>query len=148
MTKFRIIKVEAINGKNDTKVHYIIQRKFLLWFFNYGITIHYFTYTDWNAHYRNMPCHMAMLTKRVLLFDTKSIAIEYLNKIKNPFVERYKGNKIIRVFDDKGNDIYINKSYQGVWSGGVGYEYSNSIEEIKRMIDQRKVKTKITIIYK
>lgn len=147
MAKFRIVKSETTNGKGETRSHYKIQKKFLFWFFDYGIKTHYHTYDDLNAHHRNMPNHMAIMTKRIFIFDTEAMAKEYLNKIENPFVEWYKGDKIIRVFNEnQWTDVYINKSYWGSWSAGIGYEYSNTLAGLKEMIDKRKTKTKISVV--
>ena len=147
MAKFRIVKSETVNGKGEVKTHYKIQKKYLFWFFDYGIKTHYYTYTDWNAKHRNMPTHMAHITKRIFIFDTEAKAKECLNKIEKPFFEKYKGDLIGLVFDDnRWTDVYINYSYSGSWIGGYGYEYSNTIEGLKEMIDKRKTKTKISVV--
>lgn len=144
---FRIIKKEKSNGLGDVKTNFIIQKKFLFWGVNYGIKTHYYTYTDWNAGHRNMPTHMAHITKRVFLFNTEEKAKEFLIKIKTPFNLKYKGDFIEVVFDDNTwNDVYINRSYKGYWSGGSGYEYSKTLDELKEKIDRRKVKTKTSVI--
>lgn len=146
MAKFRIVKSETTNGKGETRSHYKIQKKFLFWFFDYGIKTHYYTYTDWNAGHRNMPTHMAHITKRIFQFNSEEMAKEYLQKIENPFWETYKGDLIGKVFDDNSwKDTYINYSYSGSWSGGHGYEFSNTLDGLKEMIDRRKTKTKISV---
>lgn len=145
--KFRIIRVETTNGQGESSYYFKIQKRLLFWFFDYGIKSHYHTYTDWNAHHKNMPVHMAMITKRIFIFNDKERASEFLKKIENPFVEYYKGNKIVRVFnDDTWADIYINKSYFGVWKAGVGYEHSGCLNQLKEMIDKRTKKVTVTVL--
>lgn len=147
MAKFRIVKSETINGKGEVQTQYRIQKKFLFWFFDYGIKTHYFTYDIPNAHHKNMPWQIAMLTKRIFIFNTETKAKEFLSKIENPFIEWYKGDKIIRVFHDNNwTDVYVNKSYWGSWSGGIGYEYSKTLTGLKELIDKRKTRTKISVI--
>jgi hypothetical protein len=147
MAKFRIVKREKTNGKGDTDTHYEIQKKFLFWFFTYGLRVHYYTHDESNAHLQNMPSRMAMLMRRVYIFNTLKEAKEILSKVENPFVEWYKGDMIIRVFADHVlNDVYINKSYAGSWSNGIGYEYSKNLSELKNMIDKRKIETKVSVV--
>lgn len=144
---FRIIRKEETNGNGESKVYFLIQKKFLFWWFSYGIKTHYFTYTNWNAHLRNMPTHMAHITKRLFLFNSEGKAKEVLTKIQNPFTEKYKGENIGIVFHDNTlEDVYINWSYSGSWYGGHGYEHSTTLDGLKALIDRRKVKTKISVV--
>lgn len=145
--KYRILKVETTNGNGETSVYYKIQKKFLFWFFDYGITTHYHTHTDSSAVFIDKPIHIAHLTKRIFLFRTESEAKEYLQKIENPFFEKYKGDLIGRVFDDsRWTDTYINYSYYRRWAGGLGYEFAYTLEELKKKIDRRKTQTKISVV--
>jgi hypothetical protein len=147
MARYRIIKTETIRGSGDTKTTYKIQKKFLFWFFDHGIKSHYYTYTDWGAIHKGIPTHMALITERIFIFNTEVKAREYLNKIKNPFKERYMGDLIVRAFDDDTwADVYINLSYYGRFNGDKGYEYSKSLDGLKEKIAHRKTKTKISTL--
>jgi|SRR6478735_2026890 len=145
MKKFRIVKEETLNGNNEIiSTWYKIQKRFLYWYFDYSITIHYTTVTEQNTK----PYEMALLKKYKMLYKTEDRAIEVLNKIKNPYVENYKGNKIISVFNFKCDETYINKSYYDIWAGLNGYEFSSSLLDLKEMIDKRIKTVKETPILK
>jgi len=148
MKKFRIIKLKVSNSLGETvTIYYKIQKKFLFWFFDYKIKIHYFIIYENGFGEKNIP--LAILTNRVILFETEEKAKECLNKIKNPFIEWYKGNKIVKCFSDNYNltDCFINKSYHEYKFGGEnGYEFSNNLAELKNSIDRRIIKTEVSII--
>lgn len=140
--KFRILKEVSFGNR----ITYKIQRKVLFFFWiDHGITTMYSEYDDWNA--RGTPTHLAFLTKRIFNFYSEEEARKYLHKIQNPISEDYKGDKIIRVFrDHTWEDVFINKSFYGYKFDKFGYEYANSIEEIKASIDKRKFKPQKTAI--
>jgi len=142
--ELRVIKKTEIKGNGEEKHTWIIQRKFMFMFWiNYGITTHYYTHVDWN----DRPSHGAMLTKRVFLFDNENKAFDYLSKIQHGFKEMYKGNEIIRVFNDNTwEDVFINKSNFRYWNNCFCYEYSNSLNGLKEKIDSRVHNTKTSIV--
>jgi len=138
MSKYRIIKIEC--GK---EVRYRIQKQFICWYFSCGIIENYFRYEG-----------RALLIYRNYDFGSIELAQIVLDKIKNPFKETYNENKIVRVFGDVQaalyiktlGDIYINKSNKKWWNNNPTYEYSESLEDLKRQIDKRTAKKVITII--
>lgn len=143
MAKYRIIKVENTNRLNATITYFKIQKRFLFRFRDYGITVHYYTYKDWNAK----PIDMALLTKRYLTFSTLEAANKILSKLENPFRTVYNGNIIKRVFDDFTlTDVYINCSCYNYWDGKRGYEFSNDLDDLKYWIDERTQKVKISVV--
>lgn len=135
---YRIIKIECAD-----RVSYRIQKKILFWYFFCGIIENYFRHNN-----------MALLIYRKYEFDSLEMAQQVLEKIKNPLNLTYKGNRIIRVFGDIQDglrikplgDIFINKSNAKYWNGNWTYEYSESLDQLKSMIDKRTSKRKITII--
>lgn len=147
MRKFRILKTEKKYNNRTTETYYEIQKKFLFWFFDYGIRVMYST--DHNSNvYRNEPNDIAMLTKRYILFPDIERAKQCLMIIQEPFVEYYKGNLINRVLDDKDltKVVYVNKSYARTWSAGTGFEYSYTLDGLKEKIDRRKPKISTSIV--
>lgn len=138
MSEYRIIKIEEANN-----IYYRIQKKFLIWYFACGFIENYFRHNG-----------RALLIYRRYDFTSLETAQYVLEKIKNPFKCVYKGNKIIRVFGDIQDglmikplgDIFINKSHTRYWNNSLTYEYSENLDELKRMIDKRTSKKKITII--
>jgi len=149
--KFRIIKRETTKGTGESENQFLIQKKFLFWWFNYKFKIHYSTYRykvgDFRIPFNNIPNEMARITKRVFSFNSEVKAKRFLNKIKKPFYEKYKGNRIGIVFDENTlEDVYVNWSYSGPCISGYGYEFSKSLYRLKEMIDKRDVKTKVSIV--
>lgn len=138
MPEYRIIKID-----DGYKVRYRIQKKFIYWFLFCGITENYFRYNG-----------RALLIYRKYEYDSLEMAQQVLEKIKKPLNLTYKGNKIIMVFGDIQDglriktlsDIFINKSRAKYWNGNWTYEYSESLDQLKSMIDKRTSKRKITII--
>jgi hypothetical protein len=138
MPKYRIIKIEDAGN-----VRYRIQKKILFWYFFCGIIENYFRHNN-----------MALLIYRKYEFDSLEMAQYVLEKIKNPLNFTYKGNRIIRVFGDIQDglrikplgDIFINKSCAKYWNDSWMYQYSESLDQLKCMIDKRTSKKKITII--
>lgn len=138
MSQYRIIKIE-----DRRKTYYRIEKKFLIWWLSARITEMYFEYN-----------RMALITDRRYDYFSLEQAQNILNKIKNPYVEIYKGNKITRIFGDvidglskrRLGDIYINKNHTGSWKGSCTYEFSDTISGLKEIIDNRTYKRKTTII--
>ncbi len=147
MSKFRIVKIESTNGKGETTINYKIQKKFLAWFFDYSLTTHYSTIKDWNAHHWNKPNDMAFITKRYYIFDSLERVRVCCSKLESPFLEYYNGDLIKRVFGAHHlDDVFINLSYYAVKNNNFGYEFSDSLEKLKEMIDRRKIKVQHTIV--
>lgn len=142
--KFRIIKKESINGLGEYSSYCLIQKKFLFWWFNYKIERVFSESVDYNES----PSHVALVTGRIIRFDTQDWAKKNLDKIVNPFRERYKGNLIERLFlDHKMTDVFINHSYCRYGSRfGPYYEYAHSLEHLKKIIDERTIETKTTVV--
>lgn len=141
--KFRIVKVEVTNGLGDTRTEYKIQKKFLFWFFDYASKTLRSTHIDWNHRIRRA----AFLNRTFLTLSSEEEAKYYLYKIKNPFLEKYKGNMIGTVIKTSTwKDVYINYSHWAYWRGDRGYEYGDTLEDLKWQIDKRLSTTKISVI--
>lgn len=138
MPKYRIIKIEDAGT-----LRYRVQRRLLFWFVTCGLIENYFRRDG-----------RALLIYRKYDFASLELAELVLERIKNPFKEKYKGNKIIRVFGDVQvglqilpmGDIFINLSNTKYWNGRLTYEYAENLDQLKRIIDSRTTKIKISII--
>lgn len=138
MKKYRIVKIE-----DRQQTYFRIQKKFLFWWVGCSVQEKYFEYHG-----------MALVSWRNFDYYSLEQAERILSKIKNPFEEIYKGNRIVRVFGSVVKDyvthhledVYINKSNYGFWNGSLTYEWSETIEGLKTKIDNRTSKKKVTII--
>lgn len=140
VSKYRLIKKEAVNNLGEMECEFIIQKKFLWWWVTANLLCHYNTY-----NYR------AMLITRRYTFSSEKMAKAIFEKLTSPLLFRYKGNTIQRVFVDHTlEDVYINWSNYTIWRKRDGndacYEYSYSLDELKTNIDRRIIKTSIKVI--
>lgn len=135
--KLRIIKIEEFKGNDKPKVYYAIQKKFLfIWLF----------YKIRKIHCPEFYPRFFSIYKSSTWFVLEEDARQFLNKIKNPFREKYKGQKISVVFTNSLTPFYITWSLNNALFGESGFQYATDIEDLKSMIDKRKIKRKISLI--
>lgn len=133
--QFRIVRVDKIKGSGAIDSTFTIQRKVLFWWVNHSVKICYLN-SIWASIDRATP-----------QFGTKEEAVEFLEKVKNPFYEEYKGNRIVRMPEiGKFKDMYLNLSYSRHEYQETEYEYSHSLSKLKEMIDKRVVKVNKVVV--
>jgi hypothetical protein len=146
MKKFRIVKQETTNGLGEVvKTSYIIQKRFLFWWFDCNIP---------NAHILKYS-GVCYINNNVKHFSSKEIAQQYIHDyLLFEFKYSYKNHRVIKVMD---NDYYVETlklkpMYVDVSDviKNVDYDtchqYSYSLDKIKQIIDNKVLKTKTTIV--
>jgi len=91
----------------------------------------------------------AMIDKTCFYFDKKDRACLFLDKyLVNPFVEIYKGNKIIMAYKKSSNeDVFINISrVTKYYSDHKCFEWSSNVTNLRLSIDKRINKTSTSIV--
>ena len=145
MNKYRIVKEETTNGLGEvTDAFYIIQKRFLFWWFDCNIPCPS-TFSTSNTCYINT---------RVEKFSSKENAQSYIHDyLLKGYEEYYKNHKIIKLLDDDNRPIFIDKSdivemeidkYCNSYDYYFDYDYS--LEGIKGKIDSKITKVKKTIV--
>lgn len=143
MAKYRIVKREKIRGDGYIMTRFIIQKKLLFWWFDYGTKVLYHTLRESNYS----PCHMGFITRRVILFADYEAAKAHLSSVKKPFSEKYKGEDIGVVFAEGASSlIYINWSHYRLRFDSKGYEHHENLDKLKMLIDKRQFKIKQTVL--
>lgn len=144
--KYRILEKTITDGTGKSDVIYFFQKRFL-WYFWIPCRIDVVDFDHYDYNYD--PPHVCVFSDHFYNFQTKEDAMEILEKVKNPYKETYKGAKIRRIFS-KGslNDIYVNESKKRILPFGyaIGYEFSESLDQLKKMVDNRKITKKIKVI--
>lgn len=144
MNKYRIVKLEKINGKGEVEESFYAQKKFLWFWLDYKFTVYYFTITG----PLKVPSHGITITKIKYFGNIKNIE-KYIKITEYNFRENYKGNKIGFIINrEKDSIIYVNWSCSRKHGDFVFYEYSDSLQSLKDLIDRRIVNYKKTIITK
>lgn len=155
---YRLIKQEEIDGNGNIETlfiiqkkyffcHFIFQRKYFLGWANClyrAIDYNYFGVTPG----RTYDYVRADLYYYDAIFKSEKWAKHVLNRLKKPFYEKYKGERITRVFGKNWDDVYVNLSRYD-WDGhSRGYEHSYSLDKLKKYINERKVevKTRISVV--
>lgn len=101
MTRYRIIQVDT-TANGNTHSQYLIEKKFLFWWFAFRINI---------AIYRPGKEWQVYLHKEYKCFNHLTTAREVLDNILNPLNRfKHKGHTVQRVLTEYGDYVYIDIS--------------------------------------
>ena len=146
MVKFRIVKRETKNGLGKVNcVNYFIEKKFLFSWRKVSIKSGY-RLGKFGGGGSDM-----MLRKIIVKFSSEKEANEYLQKyIVGSFEEVYKKQTIIKILEeDTWEERYVNISRVTEYYGNTPcYESRRSLNELKKLIDNRIEKTTTTYVSK
>jgi hypothetical protein len=145
MSKYRIVKEEDYDPNGKLKnTWYFIQKKVLFFWINASIRS---CYSLGKFHSGSSD---KMLSRIAIYHLSREEAEYFLDKyLQNPFKEVYKGNTIIMAYDEHTphTHFFINKSnLTEHYSGVACYEYSSSLDELKKRIDSRIVYKRKSIL--
>lgn len=151
MNKYRIVKQETTNGLGEVvKTSYIIQKRFLFWWFDCNIP---------NAHILKYSV-VCYINNNVKHFSSKEIAQQYIHDyLLFEFKYSYKNHRVIKVMDNdyyvetlKLKPMYVDISHvveqkiNDLMYYDKFFHYDFSLEGIKNKIDNKITKTKTTIV--
>lgn len=122
MKHFRIVKRTETYGHNEPEVIYLIQKRFLFFFYIY---------------FRSKVVFSSdRIRKYFPTFFNEEKAKEYLYELQHPFKEHYKGHLIKKILMDNGmryfDVTYYYKNPSRYYERGLTFM---TIEEIKEYID-------------
>jgi len=117
---FRILKTTTENNAGSKTYSYTIQKKFIFWWFNYRIPV-------LNTIDNGDPLY----DKRTYSsYDLNKIQ-EILQELEDPFIEIYKGVKIVKIFyNNFDNMVFINENNY----------YNPNLSRVKERIDEKIIK--------
>lgn len=136
MRKYRLIEDKKNDANGKVQFVYYIQHKFIFWWVHAPIKVHYFT------------CYnKAYLMNRYYTFDDKELAMLLFNLLKNPFKIVYFNNVIKKIYSEYSRDfVYINISSMSSSKLGIEYDFSYSLEDLKKQINQTVIKSEKNIL--
>lgn len=83
-------------------------------------------------------------------FDSIDVAKEGLNNLQKPYVYYYKGYKITKIFHDNSQSfryyIELKQTFKEFILDEKNIHFSDKLEILKKIIDSKIIKTKITIL--
>lgn len=131
--KLRVIKKTRVKESGEVLYRFVIQKKHRIFGWqDYEIPLHNFTTENKGSSEPNGAAYL----KLVVLFESEERANKILNKIAEDFTEVYKGNVLTRIYDiNTLEDFFINKSKFRIVYGCTLYDYSRTLEGLKRTID-------------
>lgn len=132
---YRIVKIES---QTNFGLHtcYKIQKSFLgFWF------------------YKQIDCAHVLdgsfiIIKDAYAFHKLEDAERVLDNLKNPFKEYHKGQRIYKtIFNCNAKDVYTTYHYLKSYGNSPSYEYSESLDYLKEIIDRRiKIKPTVSVV--
>lgn len=133
--KFRIKKTEEINGLGKTNTEYVIQKKFLWFWFDYK---HDFpVYKDYN---------LVSINRQKIETNNLYSAKDWIRYIQKTNYEFYKGKLILTLYNYRFEPIYILKDNYKCVGDKWGYECSNSVDNLKKIVDESIKKNVVSYI--
>jgi hypothetical protein len=136
--EFRVIEVTSIDGNGKGMIKYKLEKKFIFFWVTAFFKCHYNTHYDWNSP---VPFG-ARLIDRSYVFDDFDDAKSAIDKLEHPFIEWHHDCLIERVFEEYTlRDVFINKSNYIIWNRSRCYEFNRDLEELKRRINARTIKS-------
>lgn len=135
---FRIIKLETKSDAGEIETFYKVQEKFLWWFWK-EVSFK----TCWDGR------HGLTLNRTYYRFRTIEEVKEFLDKYYINSSFEYKGNKISRRMGltSHSGEFFVNENDPHYYYSTTYYNYSKTLEGLKREID-KKIKTTTEIIIK
>lgn len=148
-TKYRIKKVERIDGNGKSEVKFLVQKK--IWFFwklyyelGYGGIIDGHTYLP-ERHIPVETYDFVKFNKYKSVWGTEEDAIACIKRLKrNPnkeFVENFMHQHIVKI-----DNWFVNASRYEFFEWEKYYEIASTLEELERKIKSRKIKKHVTIL--
>lgn len=133
MEKYRIVKEEEINGLGKiTKTRYYIEKMWLFFYLPYKV--------KYVGEFKN-DSYIAIHEDVLYFYDEEKVKkyLKYLNEYRKSYFY-YKGNYIEKLYNYDLYEYYINfsKPYRssiGPVTYTAGYQFAQSLERIKKIID-------------
>ena len=139
-TKYRIKKVERIDGNGKTEVEFLVQKKIV---FFWKLCSERCYGEKWNIELPTEPgtYFFATIGRYDSIFDSEHEAIECIKRLKHPNILHFMHKRIIKL-----DGVYFNLSRYRITDFEVYYENADSLEEIEEQIKSRKIKKYTTIL--